>query len=86
MKNKQMRYRIVKEETLSLDGVLHIAYYPEYKGWFGWNRFVKYDIDNSSTCASFDDYCKAKAFLNSVARLTGLQQVSVVNEFVHEIA
>lgn len=84
MKNKQMRYRIVKEETLSLNGVLHITYYPEYKGLFGWNRFVEYDIYNCSTCAGFDDYCKAKAFLNNVARLKGFQQVSVVSEFVYE--
>lgn len=39
--------------------------------------------DDSSTCAGFGDYCKAKACLNSTARLKGFRQVSVVSEFVY---
>lgn len=80
---KEMRYRIVKEETLSLTGTVHIVYYPEYKGWFGWNRFVEYDIDCCSVCAGFDKYEDAKAFLNNHAHLKGMQRITVVSEYVY---
>lgn len=83
-KAKETHYRIVKEENLSLDGGLKVVYYPEYKGIFGWNRFVEYNIDNCSTCAGFDDYDKAKAFIDNVTRMKGLSQKSVVAEFVYE--
>ena len=82
MKDKNKRYRIVRESTLSLDGVMHVLYYPEYKGWFGWRRFAEYNIDNCTVEARFDDYGGAKAFLNNVVRMNGLHQVSVVGEFV----
>lgn len=82
MKNTDKHFRVVKVESLLLNGALHIRFYPEYKGWFGWSRFSKDNEFGCSIEACFEKFEDAKAFLNNVIRLDGFSRMSIVEEYI----